>query len=68
MRVTRRDPVDVAAVMAAAAALVGQASLAHGFRHKRLEIDVPDQSLMMLGDDDLLHRAVFELLALNAVQ
>jgi two-component system, NtrC family, sensor histidine kinase PilS len=65
VRVTRRDPVDVAAVTRAAAALVGT----HPARTNgiRLEVDVAAGRLMVLGDDDLLHRAVFNL-ALNAVQ
>jgi two-component system sensor histidine kinase PilS (NtrC family) len=65
VRVTRRERVDVAAVVRGAAALVGT----HPARIDavKLEVDVPLMQLMVLGDDDLLHRAVFNL-ALNAVQ
>ncbi len=65
VRVTRREPVDVAAVVRGAAALVG----AHPARidSVKLEVDVQPVPLMVFGDDDLLHRAVFNL-ALNAVQ
>jgi two-component system, NtrC family, sensor histidine kinase PilS len=65
VRVTRRDPVDVGAVARAAGALAN-AHLA-GADSVKFEIDVPSVPLMVLGDDDLLHRAVFNL-ALNAVQ
>jgi two-component system sensor histidine kinase PilS (NtrC family) len=65
VRVTRRDPVDVGAVARAAGAL----AKAHpaGADAVKFEVDIPSQPLMVLGDDDLLHRAVFNL-ALNAVQ
>jgi two-component system sensor histidine kinase PilS (NtrC family) len=65
VRVTRRDPVDVGAVARAAGAL----AKAHpaGADSVKFEIDIPSVPLMVLGDDDLLHRAVFNL-ALNAVQ
>jgi len=65
VRVTRREPVDVAAVVRGAAALVGE----HPARidSVKLEVDVQPVPLMVFGDDDLLHRAVFNL-ALNAVQ
>ncbi len=65
VRVTRRDPVDVGAVARAAGAL----AKAHpaGAQTVTLEVDIPSVPLMVLGDDDLLHRAVFNL-ALNAVQ
>jgi two-component system sensor histidine kinase PilS (NtrC family) len=65
VRVTRRDPVDVGAVARAAGAL----AKAHptGAASVQLDVDVPAAPLMVLGDDDLLHRAVFNL-ALNAVQ
>jgi two-component system sensor histidine kinase PilS (NtrC family) len=57
--------VDVAAVVRGAAALVGE----HPARidSVKLEVDVQPVPLMVFGDDDLLHRAVFNL-ALNAVQ
>jgi two-component system sensor histidine kinase PilS (NtrC family) len=65
VRVTRREAVDVAAVVRGAAALVGT----HPARTESvtLIVDVPVTPLMVLGDDDLLHRAVFNL-ALNSVQ
>jgi signal transduction histidine kinase len=65
VRVTRREPVDIAAVVRGAAALVGT----HPARADavRLSVDVAPGPLMVLGDDDLLHRAVFNL-TLNAVQ
>jgi two-component system sensor histidine kinase PilS (NtrC family) len=65
VRVTRRDPVDVGAVARAAGAL----AKAHPSRAENVQfdVDVPAAPLMVLGDDDLLHRAVFNL-ALNAVQ
>ena len=65
VRVTSRDAVDVAAVVRGAAALVGT----HPARTAGLTLDVvvSGEPLTVLGDDDLLHRAVFNL-ALNAVQ
>ncbi len=65
VRVTVREPVDVAAVVRGAAALAGT----HPARteHVSLDVDVAAGALMVLGDDDLIHRAVFNL-ALNAVQ
>jgi two-component system sensor histidine kinase PilS (NtrC family) len=65
VRVTRRDPVDVGAVARAAGAL----ARAHPARADavKFEVDIPSGPLMVLGDEDLLHRAVFNL-ALNAVQ
>ena len=65
VRVTRREPVDVASVVRGAAALAGShPSCAEGVK---LDLDVSAAPLMIFGDDDLLHRAVFNL-ALNAVQ
>jgi two-component system sensor histidine kinase PilS (NtrC family) len=65
VRVTRRDPVDVAAVVRGAATLVGT----HAARTDavRVELDVAAHPMLIVGDDDLLHRAVFNLV-LNAVQ
>jgi two-component system sensor histidine kinase PilS (NtrC family) len=65
VRVTRREPVDVAVVVRGAATLVGT----HPARTDsvKLEVDVQPVPLMVFGDDDLLHRAVFNLV-LNAVQ
>lgn len=65
VRVTRRDPVDVSAVVRGAAALVSSHP-AHA-ESVKLQVDVPATPLSVLGDDDLLHRAVFNLV-LNAVQ
>lgn len=65
VRVTRREPVDVAAVVRGAAALVGTNPACT--EDVTLEVDVAFGPLAVLGDDDLLHRAVFNL-ALNAVQ
>lgn len=65
VRVTRREPVDVAAVVRAAAALVGTHPSCT--ESVKLAVDVAPTTLMVFGDDDLLHRAVFNL-ALNAVQ
>ncbi len=65
VRVTRRELVDVVAVVRGAARLAS----AHpaGAADAGLEIDVPNGPLFVEGDDDLLHRAVFNLL-LNALQ
>jgi len=65
VRVTRREPVDVGSVVRDAARL----ALAHPGRSEgaRLEVAVRDEPLVVLGDEDLLHRAVFNLV-LNAVQ
>jgi two-component system, NtrC family, sensor histidine kinase PilS len=65
VRVTSRDAVDVAAVVRGAAALVGTHPARTG--NITFEVDVSADPLIVLGDDDLLHRAVFNL-ALNAVQ
>ena len=65
VRVTRRDAVDFAAVVRGAAALAGS----HPDRadSATLDVRVADRPLIVHGDDDLLHRAVFNL-ALNALQ
>ncbi len=68
VRVTTREPVDVAAVVRAAAGLASQ----HPSRVEKtdlvlLDVDVPATPLLVLGDEDLLHRAVFNL-TLNALQ
>jgi two-component system sensor histidine kinase PilS (NtrC family) len=66
-RATQLAPVDVAAVARAAVALVGQ----HPERGPDVAVtcDAPttDGACIIAGDDDLLHRAVFNLV-LNAVQ
>ena len=63
VRVTRFDPVDLHAVVLAAARLVRE----HPDSGHETEIDVRGGRAMMDGDEDLLHRVVANLL-LNAVQ
>jgi two-component system sensor histidine kinase PilS (NtrC family) len=65
VRVTSRDAVDLGAVVRGAAALVSTHPACAGA--VQLDVQVSPEPLMVLGDDDLLHRAVFNL-ALNAVQ
>jgi two-component system sensor histidine kinase PilS (NtrC family) len=64
-RAAHLTPVDLAAVARTAIALVET----HPDRAPdvRLVLDAPDVPCMVAGDDDLLHRAVFNLV-LNAVQ
>lgn len=68
VRVARRETVDVAALVRAAAGLAGQ----HPSRSEKslsvtLDVDVPAEPLLVDGDEDLLHRAIFNLV-LNAMQ
>ena len=65
VRVSRVARVDLGAIVQGAANLAA----AHPDRkeHVRLTCSVPEQPLVIDGDEDLLHRAVFNL-ALNAVQ
>ena len=65
VRVTRIQPVDLTALASGVASLVGQ----HPDRRTgvRVECRVPGEPIVIEGDEDLLHRAVFNL-ALNAVQ
>lgn len=65
VRVARIDRIDLAAVARAAVNLAS----AHPDRAAgvKVECHVPDDPLLIDGDEDLLHRAVFNL-ALNAVQ
>jgi signal transduction histidine kinase len=65
VRVTRIGPVDLAAVARGATSLVAT----HPDRPEGVlvQCDVPDGEVIVEGDEDLLHRAVFNL-ALNAVQ
>jgi len=65
VRVTRREAVDFGAVVRGAAGLAGQ----HPARTESvaLDLDVPAAPLLVHGDEDLLHRAVFNLV-LNALQ
>ncbi len=63
-RVTRTSAVDISAVAHAASASVG----AHPSRSPDIELVVRcDTPLLVEGDEDLLHRALFNLM-LNAVQ
>jgi two-component system sensor histidine kinase PilS (NtrC family) len=64
-RVTRIEPVDVSALAGGAAALAD----AHPDRRQGVRVicSVPETPLVIDGDEDLLYRAVFNLL-LNAVQ
>ena len=65
VRVARTERVDVAAIVRDAATLVS----AHPDRREGIRVTtaVPNASLIVEGDEDLLHRAVFNL-TLNAVQ
>jgi two-component system sensor histidine kinase PilS (NtrC family) len=65
VQVARRSPVDLRAVVQGAVALAGT----HPDRGPdvRLTFDLPDAPVPMEGDEDLLHRAVFNLI-LNAMQ
>lgn len=65
VRVTRLEPVDLVQVAADAVALVS----AHPDRAEGVSVAciVPEGAVIVSGDDDLLHRATFNLL-LNAVQ
>lgn len=65
VRVTRMGAVDLAAVARGAAALVA----AHPDRREGVQVQcaVPEGPVVVEGDEDLLHRAVFNL-TLNAVQ
>jgi two-component system sensor histidine kinase PilS (NtrC family) len=65
VRVSRIEQLDIAAVARGAANLAG----AHPGRPDGVTVvcDTPDEPLVMQGDEDLLHRALFNLV-LNAVQ
>ena len=65
VRVARVEPVDLASVARGAASLAA----AHPDRPSDVEVecDATSDGMMVEGDEDLLHRAVFNL-ALNAVQ
>ena len=65
VRATRTAPVDLGAIARAAAGLVAK----HPDRRTGVQVvcSTPELPLMIAGDEDLLHRAVFNL-ALNAVQ
>jgi two-component system sensor histidine kinase PilS (NtrC family) len=65
VRVTRSDRVDVGAIARAAASLAA----AHPDRKAGVQVTcvAPQEPLVVEGDEDLLHRAVFNIV-LNAVQ
>ena len=65
VRVTKLDPVDVGQVAQGAASL----AFAHPGKADgvRLDLEMPQVALRFDGDEDLLHRAIFNLV-LNAVQ
>jgi two-component system sensor histidine kinase PilS (NtrC family) len=65
VRVTRVSPVDLGLIVRQA----GNLAAAHPSRQAGLKLscDIPDAPVVIDGDEDLLHRAVFNL-ALNAVQ
>ena len=68
VRVTRREPVDVGAVMRGAAGLASRRPPGDGGAAPvALDVEVPEDPLLVHGDEDLLHRAIFNL-TLNAVQ
>ena len=67
VRVTRKEPVDLAAVVRGALALASQHPAHAEQPTVQLEADVAAVPLVVLGDEDLLHRAVFNLV-LNALQ
>ena len=67
VRVTRREPVDIAAVARGAVGLAAQHPSHAEKPSVRLESDVPATPLFVTGDEDLLHRAIFNLV-LNALQ
>ncbi|MBI2406867.1 MAG: PAS domain S-box protein [Gemmatimonadetes bacterium] len=65
VRVTRMESVDLGQIARGAAAL----ALAHPNRAEgvRLDVEVDGDTLPFVGDEDLLHRAIFNLV-LNALQ
>lgn len=65
VQVTRRESLDLRHVLRGAATLAGT----HPDRaaHARLTLDLPESPFLMTGDEDLLHRALFNLI-LNAFQ
>ncbi len=65
VRVTRMEPVDLGQIARGAAALaLAHPNCAEGVR---LDVQVNGEALTFVGDEDLLHRAVFNLV-LNALQ
>jgi two-component system sensor histidine kinase PilS (NtrC family) len=65
VRVTRGSRVDIGAIARAAATLA--ATFPDGEKGVAVECDIPEEPVLMEGDEDLLHRAVFNIV-LNAVQ
>jgi two-component system sensor histidine kinase PilS (NtrC family) len=65
VRVTRGSQVDMGGIARAAASLA--AGFPDGERAVSVECDIPEEPVFMEGDEDLLHRAVFNIV-LNAVQ
>jgi two-component system, NtrC family, sensor histidine kinase PilS len=65
VQVARRDQLDLRAIVEGAVAL----ALTHPDRGEglRLDVAVPEAPVLLAGDEDLLHRAIFNLV-LNAVQ
>jgi two-component system, NtrC family, sensor histidine kinase PilS len=65
VRVTRGSLVDLGGIARAAASLA--AGLPGSEKGIVVECDIPDEPVLLEGDEDLLHRAVFNIV-LNAVQ
>jgi two-component system sensor histidine kinase PilS (NtrC family) len=65
VRVTRGSLVDIGSIARAAASLA--AGFPEGGKDISLECDIPEAPLLIEGDEDLLHRAVFNIV-LNAIQ
>ncbi len=65
VRVTRGSLVDIGGIARAAASLA--AGFRDGEKEVSLECDIPRDPVLMEGDEDLLHRAVFNIV-LNAIQ
>lgn len=65
VRVTRGSLVDVGAIVRAAASLA--AAYPDSVKGIRVSCDIPAEPVLIEGDEDLLHRAVFNIV-LNAVQ
>ncbi|HEU4586934.1 MAG TPA: ATP-binding protein [Gemmatimonadaceae bacterium] len=65
VRVTRGSLVDIGGIARAAASLA--AGFPEGGKEVSLECDIPEVPVLIEGDEDLLHRAVFNIV-LNAIQ
>ncbi len=66
LRMGRSEPVDFSTLVGRVVEVAKQHPEARG-RGVSLEVDLPDSEARLVGDPDLLHRAVFNLV-LNAVQ